>query len=189
MRIWEDLAVEQRDMRGGHFVKRIVARPLCRAAFAPFGDVLDTDWPHHFPINGGMAERYHGLARVEVAGPDAHVLINIFHGRPCAMPLTLAMVERHPLGSQAFMPLNSRPFLVVVAADGLDGPEPPQAFLTRPGQGVNYRRNVWHGVLAPIGAPQDFLVIDRGGEGSNLEEFRFPEPWIVHLPEGYEDRH
>lgn len=163
-------------------MKTITARPLTREAFAAFGDVLDTDWADHFPINGGKCERYHDLAGVEAEGPNARVLISIFKGTPYGFPLRLAMVERHPLGSQAFMPLSPAPFLVVVCHDGPEGPGEPQAFVTAPGQGVSYRRNTWHGVLTPIGAPQDFLVVDRGGDGNNLEEHHFETPYEVRLP-------
>jgi ureidoglycolate lyase len=92
------------------------------------------------------------------------------------------MVERHPFGSQAFIPQSPRPFLVVVCHDGGSGPGEPHAFLTHPGQGVNYPRNRWHGVLTPIGEDQDFVVVDRGGDGNNLEEHVFGEPYEVHLP-------
>jgi ureidoglycolate lyase len=92
------------------------------------------------------------------------------------------MVERHPFGSQAFIPLSPHPFVVVVCHDGEHGPATPHAFLTRPGQGVNYPRNLWHGVLTPVGEPQDFVVVDRGGDGSNLEEFHFSHPYEIHLP-------
>src|SRR5262249_39987688 len=134
------------------------------------------------PINGGKAERYHALARPEATGPDGHVLISIVHGTPCEFPLELGMVERHPLGSQAFVPMSPRPFLVVVCSDQGGVPGEPRAFLTRAGQGVNYRRSVWHGVLAPIGEDQDFLVVDRGGEGVNLEEHFFEQPYEIRLP-------
>jgi ureidoglycolate lyase len=163
----------------------IVAQPLTREAFAPFGDVIDTDGGNHYPINDGKCERYHALARAEAGGPGGHVIINLFKGTPYGFPLTLSMVERHPFGSQAFVPLSPKPFLVVVCADGPDGPTTPKAFVTAPGQGVNYRRNLWHGVLTPIGEPQDFVVIDRGGEGSNLEEFYFSPPYEIHLPNGF----
>jgi ureidoglycolate lyase len=159
----------------------VTAQPLTREAFAEFGDVLDTDWPNHFPINGGMCERYHDLAPVEAEGPNARVLLSILRARPRDFPLTLAMVERHPFGSQAFMPLSPAPFLVVVCHDGPEGPGDPHAFVTAPGQGVSYPRNTWHGVLSPIGAPQDFLVVDRGGDGSNLEEHDFEVPFEIRL--------
>ena len=165
-------------------MRRITARPLTREAFAPFGDVLDTDWPNRYAINAGRCERYHDLARVEADGPNARVLISIFRGTPYEFPLKLTMVERHPLGSQAFMPLSPAPFLVVVCPDGPDGPGEPHAFVTAPGQGVNYHRNTWHAVLTPIGAAQDFLVVDRGGDGSNLEEHHYDVAWEIDLPPG-----
>jgi ureidoglycolate lyase len=163
----------------------VTARRLTRDGFSVFGDVIETEGGNHFPINGGMTERYHALARAEADGPDAHVLISIFRGRPCSFPFILAMVERHPFGSQAFMPLSQRPFLVVVCPDGESGPGLPHAFVTSPGQGVNYPRNRWHAVLTPIGETQDFLVVDRGGGGTNLEEFHFEEPFEIRLPEDF----
>ncbi|MFC5385042.1 ureidoglycolate lyase [Aquamicrobium segne] len=166
--------------------RTLTAKALTRENFADFGDVLDTDWHNHYPINQGKCQRYHDLAKVEAGGPNGRVLLSIFCGTPYDFPLKLAMVERHPLGSQAFMPLSPRPFLVVVCPDGREGPGTPQAFITAPGQGINYHRNVWHGVLTPIGAKQDFIVIDRGGDGDNIEEFYFSQPYEVRLPEGFE---
>jgi ureidoglycolate lyase len=162
--------------------RTITAVPLTRENFARFGDVIDSGGDLHYPINAGKTERYHALARPEAVGPDGHVLISIGKATPYAFPLRLAMVERHPLGSQAFVPLSPRPFLVVVCDDGASGPGEPHAFVTQPGQGVNYPRNRWHGVLTPIGEPQDFLIVDRGGEGANLEEHMFPEPYEIRLP-------
>lgn len=163
-------------------MRKILAEPLTREAFAEFGEVLDTEGGSHYPINGGKTERYHDLARVEAGGPNARVLISIFKGTPYVFPMKLTMVERHPFGSQAFMPLERRPFVVVVCHDGENGPGTPHAFVTEPGQGVSYPRNTWHGVLTPFNEPQDFLVVDRGGDGSNVEEFFFDEPWEIHLP-------
>lgn len=162
--------------------RTITARPLTRDAFAAFGDVIDTQCDTHFHINAGKCERFHDLAKVETTGDNARVLISIFKGTPYDFPLKLTMVERHPLGSQAFMPLSPAPFLVVVCHDTPDGPGEPHAFITVSGQGVNYHRNLWHAVLTPIGAPQDFLVVDRGGDGNNLEEHHFSEPWEIRLP-------
>ena len=98
--------------------KIIVAQPLTRESFAPFGEVIDFDTDSHYPINNGRCERYHALAKPEAAGPNGHVLISLFHGTPYDFPLELTMVERHPFGSQAFVPLSQRPFVVVVCADG-----------------------------------------------------------------------
>jgi ureidoglycolate lyase len=131
-----------------------------------------------------MTERFHDLANVEIAGENGRTLISIFRGQPYDLPLTLRMVERHPLGSQAFMPLHDRPFLVIVAPDEDGVPGTPLAFLTEPGIGVNIGRNVWHGVLTPLDREGDFLVVDRGGEGNNLEEYFFGEPYLVSLENG-----
>ena len=162
----------------------ITARPLTRENFVPFGDVIDTGGDNHFPINAGKCERYHALATAEATGSNAHVLISMARGAPYEFPLNLTMVERHPHGSQAFVPLSPRPFLVVVCLGGDEGPGEPHAFLTAPGQGINYPRNRWHGVLTPIGEPQDFLIVDRGGDDSNLEEFHFSHPYEIRLPDG-----
>lgn len=160
----------------------IQAIPLTRENFAPFGEVLDTDWANHYPINAGKCERYHALASADVTGPNARVIMSIFRGTPYDFPLRLTLMERHPLGSQAFMPLSPRPFLVVVAHDDSGKPGVPHAFVTAPGQGVNYPKNLWHAVLTPIGEPQDFLVVDRAGDGVNLEEHHFETPYEIQLP-------
>ena len=160
----------------------IIIEPLEAEAFAPFGQVISTDGAHHYPINNGMTERYHDLARVELGGVHPRPLISIFRGQPYALPLTLKLVERHPLGSQAFYPLSQHPFLVVVALDHAGVPTAPRAFITAPGQGVNIAMNTWHGVLTPLEAEADFLVVDRGGDGNNLEEHHFETPHLVRLP-------
>lgn len=157
----------------------VVVEQLTAAAFAPFGQVIETTAAHHYPINNGMTERYHDLARVELGGVHPRPLISIFRGLPYALPLNLKLVERHPLGSQAFYPLSTNPWLVIVAEDEAGKPVRLRAFQPGPGQGVNIAINTWHGVLTPLDAESDFLVVDRGGEGNNLEEHHFEVPWIV----------
>ena len=157
-------------------MRTLVAEPLTRAAFAPFGEVIDAEGAEHHAINSGGAVRYHALATVDVAG---RAIVSLVRGQPRELPLVVAMMERHPLGSQAFHPLSARPFLVVVAPDEGGAPGRPRAFLTRPGQGINYARGTWHAVLTPLAAESDFLVVDRGGEGDNCEEHLFAEPWTV----------
>ncbi|HVY50486.1 MAG TPA: ureidoglycolate lyase [Devosia sp.] len=160
-------------------MRSLRTEPLTRHAFAPFGQVIEIDGAHHYPINSGNCERFHDLARIELAGVHARPLISLLRSRGFGLPLTLSMVERHPLGSQAFYPLSGNPFLVVVAPDQGGAPGTPRAFVTSPGQGVNIAMNTWHGVLTPLGPAADFLCIDRGGEGNNLEEHHFAEPWQV----------
>ena len=151
--------------------------PLTADAFAPFGDVIEASGEPAIIINRGMCARFHDLARIDVAG--GRTAISVFRGAPYTLPLHLDMMERHPLGSQAFLPLSADPFLVIVAGDAGGVPDRPRAFLTQPGQGVNYHRNVWHGVLTPLGAMRLFAVVDRVGEGMNLEEHWFDQPWRV----------
>lgn len=163
--------------------RTLFIEPLTREAYAPFGQVIETEGAHHYPINGGMTERYHDLARVELGGVHPRPLVSIARGQPYALPLTLKMVERHPLGSQAFYPLSQRPFLSIVAPDEAGTPGRPRAFLAAPGQGINMAMNTWHAVLTPLGETSDFLIIDRGGEGNNLEEYFFDEPYLVVEPD------
>ncbi|MEM9780826.1 MAG: ureidoglycolate lyase, partial [Pseudomonadota bacterium] len=95
------------------------------------------------------------------------------------LPYRLEMLERHPLGAQAFLPMTQNPFLVIVAPDAEGRPGPPRAFLTAPGQGVNYHRGTWHGVLTPLHAPGLFAVVDRIGPGQNLEEHWLDQPLTI----------
>lgn len=151
--------------------------PLSRAAFASFGDVLDTDGAPDRMINQGLCGRFHDRARLDFA--DGRAGVSLFQAEPRSLPLMLDMVERHPLGSQAFVPMSLDPFLVIVAPDEAGKPGRPRAFLTAPGQGINFHRGTWHGVLTPLAEPGLFAVIDRIGEGSNLEEHRFETPYRV----------
>lgn len=147
--------------------------PLTRDAFAAFGDVIDTGGAASYPINEGTAERFHDLAEVDVDEAGGRALISIFRGRPRDYPFEIRMMERHPIASQAFIPLDRRPYLVVVAAIGTAPPAAAlRAFLATGGQGVNYHRGVWHHPLLTLQEESDFLVIDRGGEGDNLDEAR-----------------
>jgi len=159
--------------------RTIVIETLNRDAYAPFGQVIETEGAHHYPINGGMTERYHDLAKVELGGVHARPRTSIAKGQFYGLPLELKMMERHPLGSQAFYPLSSRPFLSIVAPDEAGQPGTPRAFLCGPGQGINMAMNTWHAVLTPLEADSDFLIIDRGGDGNNLEEFFFDSPWMI----------
>lgn len=156
---------------------RIALQPLTAEAFAPFGDVLDTSGAPDRIINQGLCGRFHDRAALDFA--DGRAGISLFRAEPRQLPLTLDMVERHPDGSQAFLPMSEAPFLVVVAPDEGGTPGRPRAFLTQPGQGVNYHRGVWHGVLCPLSAPGLFAVVDRIGAGPNLEEHWFTEPYLI----------
>ena len=159
----------------------LVAAPLTAAAFAPFGDVLEAAGPPDRIINEGLCGRFHDRARLDF-GPGGRAGLSIFDAVPRPLPHRFDLVERHPEGSQAFLPLTGMPFLVIVAPDAGGRPGPPLAFRTAPGQGINLLRGVWHGVLTPLHAPGLFAVLDRIGPTPNLEEFRYPAAWEVWLP-------
>ena len=156
----------------------ILVQPLTAAAFAAFGEVIEADGAPTKLINRGMCERFSDLARLDFAD-DGRAGISIFRAKPYALPLLVDMVEQHPQGSQAFLPLSQDPFLVIVALDDNGRPGIPQAFMTRPGQGVNYRKGTWHGVLTPLERAALFAVVDRIGPGDNLIEHLFDTPYRV----------
>ncbi len=158
-------------------MKRLTPRPLDADSFRPFGEVIEPDNATEIRlINNGTTTRFHDIAPVDVASGGGHALISIFRGKPFALPLEIAMLEQHPLGSQAFMPLGGRPYLVVVAPDRDGQPGEPLAFLASGQQGVSYAKGTWHHPLISLEDMSDFLVVDRGGTGSNLVEFFLPEP-------------
>ncbi|MGB0630227.1 MAG: ureidoglycolate lyase [Alphaproteobacteria bacterium] len=148
--------------------------PLTREAFAPFGHVIETDGAQRIEINEGTTERFHDLAAVDVKSEGGHPLINIFRGQPRPQPIDIRMVERHPLGSQAFIPMRNTSWLIVVAPPG-EAPDPSQLRAFRAGghQGVNYHAGVWHHPLLVLKPDHDFLVVDRGGPGDNCDEVWF----------------
>jgi len=151
-------------------------------SFAPFGDIIEVQDVPTVIINRGNCKRYSDLASLDFA-EQGTAGISVFCGQPYDFPLQLDYVERHPLGSQAFLPMSVDPFLVIVAPDNNDIPGRPRAFLTRSGQGVNYHRGVWHGVLTPLRREALFAVVDRVGQGDNLEEFWIDEPYFVLPPD------
>jgi ureidoglycolate lyase len=160
-------------------IAAITTRPLTASAFVPFGQVIEKDGAHNYLINNSNATRFHDLANVEIIGETGRALISIFTAKPFTFPLTLGMVERHPLGSQAFYPLSGSPWVVIVCGDEDGVPCQPQAFIADANQGVNIGRNVWHSVLTPLEVVSDFLVVDRGGEGVNLEEHYFAKAYTI----------
>ena len=156
---------------------------LTQEAFAEFGDVIEvSDDAQHFTINNGSTERYHDLAKVEVDGEGARVLINIFRAQPLSYPLPIKMVERHPFGSQAFIPLSGKPYLVLVAPHGDHvAPSTLRVFAASANQGVNYYKNTWHHPVLALEGQSDFLVVDRGGKEHNCEELFFDDSSVTIL--------
>lgn len=157
--------------------REIAAEPLTTQAFAPFGEVLEAAGEPDRIINQGLCGRWHDRARLDFG--DGRAGISVFNAEPRSLPYRLEMLERHPDGSQAFLPMSLNPFLVIVAPDEAGAPGRPRAFLAAPGQGVNYARGTWHGVLTPLHLPGLFAVVDRIGEGANLEEHWLETPYDI----------
>ena len=158
-------------------MRTLTPAPLTAEAFAPFGDVLEATGPFHL-INAGLCKRHHDRARLDF-GAGGCAGISVFQAEPRSLPHAFDLIERHPEGSQAFLPMTGHPFLVIVST----GPETtPRAFLTNGAQGINLHRGTWHGVLTPLAAPGLFAVVDRIGPTPNLEEHRYATPWTVLAP-------
>ena len=166
----------------GSMKDELHVQPLSAAEFAAFGDVLEASGQADKIINQGRCGRFHDRARLDFR--DGRAGISLFDAQPCSLPFSLEMVERHPKGSQAFVPMHSNEWLVVVAPDAGGTPGTPVVFRAAPGQGINLHRGVWHGVLTPLHSPGLFCVIDRIGTADeqpdvNLEEHWFDVPWQV----------
>jgi ureidoglycolate lyase len=156
--------------------------PLTKAAFAAFGDVIEQDGSVPLAINQGFAERFNDLASIDVSTRGGSASVNLFTASPRPNPIAIMLMERHPLGSQMFYPLQDRPWLVLVCADPLV-PASYRAFTATGRQGVNYARNVWHHPLLVLDPDSRFLIVDRKGPGNNLEEVWLPESqWLSMSP-------
>ena len=150
--------------------------PLTREAFRPFGDVIAMEGAAHYTINQGFTERFNDLYAVDVALEGGATNVSLFLGQPRPSPIAIKLMDRHPLGIQSFVPLQDRPWLVLVAGDVHDFAS-YRAFTASGRQGINYARNVWHHPLLVLDADSRFLIIDRKGPGNNLEEV-----WLEDTP-------
>jgi ureidoglycolate lyase len=151
-------------------MRELTPEPLTAEAFAAFGNVIEaSDEAVKLEINQGHAVRYDHLAEIDVAEGGGTGAISLFRARPLGQ-LVLKGFERHPLGSQTFVPLSGRPYLVAVAPAGPFDPANIRLFRAEGHQGVHYRKGVWHHFLLVLDEESDFLVVDRAGPGNNCEE-------------------
>lgn len=165
-------------------MRTLTLEPLTADAFAPFGDVIEAAGAAEvMPINYGWTTRFNDLAGIDTRDEDGHTIVSLFRSKPLE-PLVLKIFERHPLGSQAFVPTQGRPYLVAVAPAGDFDVAQVRVFRAAAHQGVNYAKGVWHHFLLALEAESDFLVIDRDGAmGANLDEIELPEAdWIAIRP-------
>ena len=150
---------------------------LTNAAFAPFGDVVEMDGAEQRHINQGFAIRFHDLAHIDVGNGEA--IISIFSALPRPQPISIKLMERHPLGSQLFYPLQNEEWFVLVCENPHDE-KSYRAFKASGTQGVNYKPNAWHHPLL-VTTESKFLVVDRKGAGDNLEEVWLEREFTLNL--------
>ena len=143
-------------------------KPITKENFSKFGDMITTNDIKPLEINNGYAKRFDGIANVDTSKDNGETIISIFSALKRSFPMKIDMMEKHPLGSQAFVPMKETTFLVFVAPKG-NKPDlnKIEAFIVPPGIGVNYNPGTWH---FPLIATEDmnFLVVDRKGSGDNL---------------------
>ena len=136
--------------------------------FKKFGDMITTDDIKPLEINDGYAKRYDGIAKLDAKKDNGESIISIFSALKRSFPMKIDMMEKHPLGSQAFIPMKETTFLAFVAPEGVKPDlDKVEAFIIPKGVGVNYNAGIWH---FPLISTEDmnFLVVDRKGSGENL---------------------
>lgn len=163
-------------------MQKIHIQALTHANFAAFGEVISCQGQPFFYINDAQTQRYHALADTQILG-DGKASISIFRNmKASSLPMSISMLERHPYGSQAFIPMHGQRFLVVVAKSKNEH-EPNldeiYAFITDGAQGVNYHAGTWHHPLLTLEAPSDFAVVDRIGTDNNCDVYSFLQPYQI----------
>ncbi|MFT7286919.1 MAG: ureidoglycolate lyase [Halieaceae bacterium] len=158
-------------------MRHLTLSALNAESFAAFGEVIDTQTDcEQYPINDGLTQRHHALATVDCSEGDGKATLSMFRAQPIDGAFVLRKMERHPLGSQAFINTSGLPYAVVVAPPGELDESVIRGFMALPGQSISYRRGVWHHFLLALGAPADFVVVDRVGPGDNCDEQDLVEP-------------
>jgi ureidoglycolate lyase len=163
--------------------RTLIPLPLTRERFRPFGDVIEAAGAQREAMNAARFERFDDLCDIDV-GTDGRVRVSVARCRSATkLPYRFDMVERHPLGSQAFVPLAPARFVVVVAppAESVE-PADLRAFVTNGRQGINYLRGTWHMPLIALEVGQEFLVIDRAGDVPNCDEHVLDESMLLLEP-------
>ncbi len=156
--------------------------PLTRERFMIYGEVIEASLAHGSVMNDARFDRFDDLCDVDIV--DGEVAVSIARSRTASvLPYRIDMVERHPLGSQAFVPLSPCRMIIVVGPPAESvAPEDLRAFETNGRQGINYRRGTWHMPLIALESGQQFLVIDRAGEGANCDQHILDEPVMLQHP-------
>lgn len=165
--------------------RKLKPLPITAERFAPYGDVIGTLPEKRAAMNEARFQRFDDLAAIDVdLSGDGHVAISIAQSRVATvLPYRFDMIERHPLGSQAFVPRSAFPFIVVVGPRGESVETADlEAFVTNGTQGINYHRGTWHMPLIALAAGHEFLIIDRCGSKSNCETLVLGDAVVLEAP-------
>ena len=150
-------------------IERIIEPiPISKENFSKFGDMSTTENIKPLEINNGYAKRFDGIAKIDTSDNNGETTISIFSALKRSFPMKIDMMEKHPLGSQAFIPMKETTFLTLVAPEGEKlEVDKIESFIIPKGKGVNYKTGIWHFPLIST-EDMDFLVVDRKGSGENL---------------------
>ena len=148
--------------------KIIIPKKITKQNFSSYGDIISTEDATPIDINAGYAKRYDNLANINTSKENGESIVSIFSAIKRTFPMKIDMMEKHPLGSQAFIPMKETIFLAFVAPSG-DKPnlDKLESFIVPKGIGINYNPGIWHFPLIST-ENMNFLVVDRKGSGNNL---------------------
>ncbi len=153
--------------------------PITKDNFSKFGDMISTSEIKPMEINNGYAKRYDGIANLNTSKDNGKTTISIFSAIKRKFPMKIDMMEKHPLGSQAFIPMKETTFIVFVAPKGKKpNINKIKSFIVPKQTGVNYKPGIWHFPLIST-ENTNFLVIDRKGSGENLVIHKFEKDKII----------
>ena len=157
----------------------IKPKKITRVNFSAFGDLISTNNIKPTDINAGYAKRFNNLVNIDTSKNEGKTVMSIFSAVKRSFPMKIDMMEKHPLGSQAFIPMKETTFLVFVAPTG-NKPiiNKIESFIILPGMGINYNPGIWHFPLIST-ENMNFLVVDRSGEGNNLVIHKFDKEKII----------
>ena len=154
---------------------KIIIKPkkITRKNFKKFGDLISTKKIRPININNGYAKRFNNLCKINTSIKKGNAIMSIFSAKKRKFPMKIEMMEKHPLGSQAFVPMSETKFLVFVAPKGKKpNTKKIQSFIVPKQTGINYKPGIWHFPLISTKS-MNFLVIDRKGKGNNLVIYKF----------------
>jgi len=152
---------------------KVKPKKINKKNFSKFGQIIDTSKKSYFNINNGYAKRYDNLVKIDTSKKKGKTIVSIFSARKRMFPMKIDMMEKHPLGSQAFIPMKETSFLVFVAPKGnRPNLKKIESFRIPKQTGINLNPGIWHFPLIST-KHMNFLVIDRKGKGKNLIIHKF----------------